>query len=171
MTKKNTLTRALLVLSVTTLLTGFGLYARSASGLLPAISFGAAASADTSDSTATAAVKYRVVIHVSDAESTGKWKLALNNINNLRTQFGPENVEVELVVYGPAIKMLAKTNTALAADLKALADKGVVLVACQNSMANNGLTSADMFPFITEVPSGAAEIVIKQTEGWAYLRP
>lgn len=131
----------------------------------------ASPAATSTVSTADAVVQHRIIVHVDDAETSGKWKLAINNINNLRDTLGAANVQVELVAYGPGIKMLANSNTAQAAQLKALADSGVVLAACQNSMKSSGLTSADMLPFATQVPSGAAEIVKKETEGWGYLKP
>ena len=51
-----------------------------------------------------AAVHNRVVMQVSDND-TGKWNLALNNARNLQSDLGAQNVEIEIVAYGPGIAM------------------------------------------------------------------
>ena len=53
---------------------------------------------------------------------------------------------------------------------KALAD-GVKIVACENTMKSMKLTKPDMLSSIGYVPAGVVELVRKQREGWAYIRP
>lgn len=48
---------------------------------------------------------------------------------------------------------------------------GVRVVACENTMHGQKLTPADMLPAIGYVPSGVGELVKKQQQGWAYVRP
>jgi intracellular sulfur oxidation DsrE/DsrF family protein len=43
--------------------------------------------------------------------------------------------------------------------------------ACQNTMRGQHLTKDDMLSDIGYVPSGVIEIIKKQEEGYAYLRP
>jgi uncharacterized protein len=47
----------------------------------------------------------------------------------------------------------------------------VKIVACQNTMRNQKLTPADMSPVVGYVPAGVTELMFKQAEGWAYIRP
>jgi len=47
----------------------------------------------------------------------------------------------------------------------------VKVVACENTMKNMKLTKADMMPTIGYVPAGVVEIMNKQKEGYAYIRP
>src|SRR3981189_1717378 len=49
--------------------------------------------------------KYRVVFQVSDSDPA-KWKLALNNARNVQEDLGKENVQIEIVAYGPGLAML-----------------------------------------------------------------
>jgi uncharacterized protein len=44
-------------------------------------------------------------------------------------------------------------------------------VACENTMTALKLTPADMNPAISYVPAGVVEIMKRQSEGWAYVRP
>lgn len=113
--------------------------------------------------------KARVVFQVSDSD-TGKWNLALNNAKNVQDSFGADKVDVEIVVYGPGIGMLkadATTNNRVAGATKS----GVQIVACENTMDAQKLTRADMNPAISYVPGGVVEVMKRQGEGWAYVRP
>lgn len=113
--------------------------------------------------------RHKIVIQVSDGDQA-RWNLALNNARNLQEDVGAANVEIELVAYGPGIGMLkldAPTNSRVAESLKA----GVKIIACENTMRNQKLAKDDMAPGIGYVPAGVTEIMVKQSEGWAYLRP
>lgn len=111
----------------------------------------------------------RAVVHVDDA-SAERQHLALGNVTNLLDDAGARGAEVEVVFNGPAILALTGTSP-LVADLSALRARGVGLLACSNSMAATGLSSADLVPGVTVVPSGISHLVRRQHDGWAYVRP
>lgn len=111
----------------------------------------------------------KVVFQVSD-DSEQKWNLALNNARNLQEDLGADNVEMEIVVYGPGIGML-KGNSPVAGRIADALKSGVKVVACENTMRAQRLKYDDMLPKIGYVPAGVTELVKKQQEGWAYLRP
>jgi intracellular sulfur oxidation DsrE/DsrF family protein len=111
----------------------------------------------------------RVLIQVSDADP-GKWNLALNNARNLQTDLGSANVDIEIVAYGPGIGML-KLDSPVANRIGEAKDAGVKVLACENTMSAQKLTHADMLGEIGYVAAGVVEIMQKQQEGWAYLRP
>ena len=111
----------------------------------------------------------RIVIQVSDNDPA-KWNLALNNAKNLQEDVGAANVDIEIVAYGPGIGMLkleSPTGSRIADAMKA----NVKVIACENTMRGQKITRDDMLPTISYVPAGVTEIMKKQTEGWAYLRP
>ncbi|WP_309681815.1 DsrE family protein [Polaromonas sp.] len=112
---------------------------------------------------------HKIVIQVSDADPA-KWNLALNNAKNLQDDVGAANVDVEIVAYGPGIGMLkleSATGSRIADTMKA----NVKVIACENTMRGQKLSKDDMLPAISYVPAGVTEIMKKQGEGWAYLRP
>ena len=111
----------------------------------------------------------RVVIQVSDGDAA-KWNLALNNARNLQTDLGPNNVEIEIVAYGPGIGML-KLDSPVANRVREAKDAGVKVLACDNTMKGQKLERADMLDSIGYVGAGVVEIMQKQQEGWSYLRP
>ena len=113
--------------------------------------------------------KPRLVIQVSDAEP-GKWKLALNNARNVQQDLGAQNVEIEIVAYGPGIGMLKMESDAAPGVIQAMTN-GVKVIACENTMRNQKLAREDMQGGISYVNAGVVEIMQKQREGWSYLRP
>jgi intracellular sulfur oxidation DsrE/DsrF family protein len=117
----------------------------------------------------TAAQRTRVVIQVSDNDPA-KWTLALNNAKNVQTDLGEGNVDIEIVAYGPGIAML-KLDSAVGARIGEAAATGVKIEACENTMRNQKIKKADMLNGIGYVPAGVVEIIQKQQQGWAYLRP
>lgn len=111
----------------------------------------------------------RVVIQVSDAD-TGKWNLSLNNAKNIQTDLGAANVDVEIVTYGPGIGML-KLDSAVGGRIDEATAAGVKVIACENTMRGQKLTRADMLNGIGYVPAGVVELMSRQQQGWAYIRP
>ena len=117
----------------------------------------------------TAGVKNRVVMQVSDADP-GKWNLALNNARNLQADLGKNDVEIEIVAYGPGIGML-KADSVVGNRIGEALESGVKVTACENTMRGQKLAKADMLNGIGYVPAGVVEIMQRQQQGWAYLRP
>jgi hypothetical protein len=114
--------------------------------------------------------KNKVVFQVSDADPQ-KWNLALNNAKNVQDDLGgPEAVDLEIVVYGPGIGML-KADSPVAKRIADALKANVKVVACENTMKNFKLAYADMLPAIGYVPAGVVELMKKQQEGYAYIRP
>lgn len=118
---------------------------------------------------AAVASKNRLVIQVSDADP-GKWNLALNNAKNVQTDLGAANVEIEIVAYGPGIGMI-KAGSPVAMRIDESMMSGMKVVACENTMTHMNLTKAQMLGGLDYVPAGVVEIMHRQQEGWAYLRP
>ena len=111
----------------------------------------------------------RVVMQVSDADP-GKWNLALNNARNLQADLGPGNVEIEIVAYGPGIGML-KAESTVGNRIGEALGAGVKIIACENTMHGQKLTKDDMLNGIAYVGAGVVEIMRRQQQGWAYVRP
>ena len=116
-----------------------------------------------------ATAKNRVVVQVSDNDAA-KWNLALNNARNLQSDLGAANVDIEIVAYGPGIGML-KSESVVGNRVAEALGKGVSVSACENTMHGQKLAKADMLDGIGYVRAGVVEIMQKQQQGWAYLRP
>jgi intracellular sulfur oxidation DsrE/DsrF family protein len=115
------------------------------------------------------AQRNKVVIQVSDADP-GKWNLALNNARNLQADLGAANVDIEIVAYGPGIGML-KIDSTVGGRVDEATAAGVKVVACEITMKGQKLARADMLNGIGYVPAGVVELMSRQQQGWAYIRP
>lgn len=114
--------------------------------------------------------KDKVVFQVS-GDDTRIWNQTLNNIKNVQDAYGgADKVDVELVVYGYGIDML-KAEATIANRVSATAKTGVNVVACETTMKARKLTKADMNADIGYVPGGVIELMKRQKEGWAYIKP
>lgn len=118
---------------------------------------------------APAAEKARMVIQVSDND-TAKWNLALNNASNIQKDLGKDNVELEIVAFGPGIHML-KAESEVGNRVADAVGTGIKVMACQNTMRNQKLTRDDMLSAVDYVPAGVVQILRRQQQGFAYLRP
>ncbi|MDO9197942.1 DsrE family protein [Rhodoferax sp.] len=118
---------------------------------------------------ADAAPKAKVVFQVSDGD-TAKWNLAFNNAKNVQQELGADKVDIEIVAYGPGIGML-KADAPVSNRVTEATQSGMKIVACENTMKGQKLTKADMNTAIGYVPAGVVEIMKRQGEGWAYIRP
>ncbi len=136
---------------------------RLAAAIVVALAFTSAAAAQP------AAPANKVVLQVSDNDPA-KWNLALNNARNLQADLGAANVAIEIVAYGPGINML-KMDSAVGGRVDEALSAGVRVVACENTMHNAKLAKTDMLNKIGYVPAGVVELMQKQQQGWAYVRP
>ncbi len=111
----------------------------------------------------------KVVFQVSDADPA-KWNLALNNARNVQEDLGRDKTAIEIVAYGPGLGMLKLESAAGARVAEAMA-AGVSVVACENTMRTQKVARADMLPNIGYVSAGVVQLMQRQKEGFAYVRP
>lgn len=109
-----------------------------------------------------------VVFQMSE-DDAHRHAMVLRNIANLRRELGAD-VPVELVLFGPGLS-LGRADGALAASLVQLVGEGLQLAVCGNALRDQGLSPGQMVEGARVVPAGVAELVRRQHEGWAYLRP
>ena len=116
-----------------------------------------------------AAGKQRVIFQVSDNDPA-RWQLALNNATNVQVDLGKDNVQIEIVAYGPGLKMLM-AESKVAGGLAGALDTNVGLIACENTMQNTKVSRDDVYGGVVFVQAGVTHIMKRQQEGWAYIRP
>ncbi|MDK2989358.1 MAG: uncharacterized protein PWR16_887 [Methanoculleus sp.] len=107
----------------------------------------------------------RVVIHLDERE---KAALVLRNAKNLATEL--EEVEVEIVVHADGVEGI-RAGGPNAGLMDMLAGRGVRFVVCENTLRSRNLTMENFPGYVETVPSGIVELVVRQAEGWCYLRP
>jgi len=118
---------------------------------------------------AKAGAAHHVVIQVSDNDPA-KWNLALNNARNVQADLGMDNVEVEVVAYGPGLAML-KADSAVAQRVASAHAQGVGVLACENTMRNTKVERGQILAGVRFVDAGVVHIMKRQSQGWSYVRP
>lgn len=115
---------------------------------------------------------HKIVIQVSTDDAQTQ-TIAMNNAVNLQKHYGVDNIAIEIVAYGPGLKMLT-ANSEQSRRVKDLAMQEITFSACENTMKKMEAKSGKK-PMLTEgverVASGAAQIMELQEKGYAYLRP
>ena len=95
----------------------------------------------------------------------------LRNIKNAMEDPRLKNkLVVELIVFGDGVDVFKKSE-GYEETLKALLAKGVSLAQCENTIRERNIEKNSLFPFISYVPSGNGEIIIRQQQGWAVVHP
>jgi intracellular sulfur oxidation DsrE/DsrF family protein len=113
---------------------------------------------------------YHVVFEMTEPEPV-KWAGTIKNVGHLIKALGAENVDVEVVMHGPGIAAVTKDQGAnVASDFERLRKEGVFLAACHNSLEGKHIALSNVQASFTVVPSGVAEVVKKQHDGWQYLK-
>jgi len=113
---------------------------------------------------------YRVLFHI-DEGSIARANMVLHNIQNLIDDLGEETVDVALVANGEGVRAVIKSPNVHKGRIKRLAEQGVRFLACANSLRFFGLTEDDLLDPVDVIPAGVSELVKRQAEGWAYIRP
>ena len=111
---------------------------------------------------------HEVVVQLNTSD-TLVWHGALKNISNLQTALG-SNTQIELVAHGAGISILVDGKTTQKAKIAELAATGVLFKACENTIRERKIDRSTILTQVGTVPSGVAEVVLKQEAGWAYLK-
>ena len=108
---------------------------------------------------------YKAVLHIDEC-SKDKGDLILKNIEGLIGE-----TEVELVANYEAVLLYLKKPDLYGTKIKELSGRGVRFVACARAMAMFNVTKDMLLEPFDTVPAAMAELVKKQAEGWAYIKP
>lgn len=111
---------------------------------------------------------HKIVFQFVSGDTLSQHSL-INNLKNLRE--GWPKAEVEIVFHGNGIFMVMGEKTKYSRELQDFVEKkNVKMVVCENTMKQKKVTKSQLLPFIGTVPMGIGEIVIKQEQGWSYLK-
>lgn len=125
---------------------------------------GNALAADTSPQ------KRRVVLQVSD-DNKETWEQALKLAENmLENAGGKDKIDIQIVAMSPGIGMVLN-DSSVAGRVSRAAKNGIQMRACAYTLSVRRLSPDKLAPGVKTVPFGALEIVDKQNEGWAYIKP
>lgn len=113
-----------------------------------------------------------VVLQISDDDPT-KQTLVLNVASNLVKHYGPDKVDIEIVAFGPGLRLLFKENSNVP-RIDGLAGSGVRFAACDNTYARvtELLGKApELNPHATHVSAGVVRIMDLVADGYTLVKP
>jgi intracellular sulfur oxidation DsrE/DsrF family protein len=122
---------------------------------------------------------HRIAIQV-DQNDPQVMNLALNNANAVIEYYRTKNedVELDIVAYGPGLHMLRADTSPVQDRIKRLKDMvfpgKIQFSACNNT--KQGMEKAEghaisVLPDASIVPSGVVHLMELQEQGWSYVRP
>ena len=81
------------------------------------------------------------------------------------------DAKIEVVFYGKALDMIVKDKSTVAGDvIKLGTEKKVTFAACEHAMQVFNISKSQLLNGVTTVPDALYELVIKQAEGYGYIK-
>ena len=114
----------------------------------------------------------RVVLQISDSDPF-KQTLVLNVANNLIKHYGPDRVDVEIVAFGPGLRLLFAENTNKG-RIGSLVDNGVRFSACSNTIRNMGKAlghDPELNKHAVTVSAGVVRIIDLVNKDYILIKP
>jgi intracellular sulfur oxidation DsrE/DsrF family protein len=112
--------------------------------------------------------EHKFVLQISDMDPS-KQTLVLNVASNILKAYGQDQVDVEIVAFGPGLRLLFEGNSN-AGRIDGLVDSGVRFFACQNTINNMSNIIGEPIKVNSHASSGKGGIVrIKELVDQGYM--
>jgi len=116
----------------------------------------------------------KMVIQVNSKDPITQ-KMALNSAKNLKKLLGKDTIDVEIVVYGPGIRLIESSGRSAEKVKSLMADYGVNVSVCNGALKayakRHGGHELEIIGGVSKVKTGAIRILELQEQGYSYLRP
>lgn len=115
---------------------------------------------------------HKVVIQVSTDDPRTQ-TVALNNAVNLQKALGQDNVQIEVVAYGPGLSLLTSDSTQ-GKRVTSLAMQDIQFSACGNTMKGIERKTGKkpvLLEGVTMVEAGVLRLMELHEQGYTYVRP
>jgi intracellular sulfur oxidation DsrE/DsrF family protein len=114
----------------------------------------------------------KFVLQLSDMDPD-KQTLVLNNASNILKYYGEDKADVEIVAYGPGLRLLFAENSN-AGRIDDLTKSGVRFAACNNTINNMAKilgAPPELNPHARVVPGGIVRIKELADQGYLLVKP
>ena len=78
--------------------------------------------------------------------------------------------KIEVVYYAQSLEMITQGKSVVGAEVSALAGKNVSFKVCAVAMKKWNIDKSQLLPGVVMVADGIYEILLKQKEGYAYIK-
>lgn len=121
--------------------------------------------------------EHHIVFQVDDNDPA-KMNLTLNNVVNVVQHYGStgDQIEVEVVAYGPGLAMFREDKSPVKDRLKSMKASipDLTFSACGNTLKAAEKAEGkkiEILPQAHVVPAGVVRITELQEKGWTYIKP
>ncbi|MDH5472198.1 MAG: DsrE family protein [Gammaproteobacteria bacterium] len=114
----------------------------------------------------------KIVLQISDADPD-KQTLILNVSNNLIKHYGPDKVDIEVIAFGPGLRLLFKNNSN-SGRIDDLNESGVRFSACGNTLQKMTALLGEKPALNSKaslVTAGVVRIIELQNQGYKLIKP
>ena len=111
--------------------------------------------------------KHKVVMQVTVGDESMQNSI-IRQVKNVKAAL--PNAEIEVVCHSGGLAMLVDEKCVVKDEIKELSGQMVTFAACENTMRREKVEKKDLVSQAISVPSGMAELIIKQDAGWAYVK-
>ncbi|MGY6741565.1 MAG: DsrE family protein [Cecembia sp.] len=80
------------------------------------------------------------------------------------------NARIEVITHGMGVDLLQTESNLFDSKLLALQEAGINFIVCENTLKQRKLKKESFFDWSGFVQSGIVELVIKQEQGWIYIK-
>lgn len=114
----------------------------------------------------------RIVLQISDNDPS-KQTLVLNVASNLIKFYGQDKVDIEIVAFGPGLRLMFKDNVNTG-RINGLSSSGVKFAACKNTMTKMTQIlghAPELNNNATPVSAGVVRIIELENQGFKLIKP
>ena len=111
--------------------------------------------------------QHRIVMQLTSGDTLAHKNL-MKQFKNMKE--AAPTMQLEVVCHGPGMDMLMNDRSIVQEKIKEFAAKGIVFLACENTIRERNLDRSKVIPGAAYVQAGIIHIVERQEDGWSYIK-
>ncbi|GGH20732.1 hypothetical protein GCM10007423_01300 [Dyadobacter endophyticus] len=111
---------------------------------------------------------YKAIIQLT-SDDRRVYRSMIRQVNNLLDYFSGD-IQVRIVCHGASLPFCMAESNVFQSEIQALLLRRVVVVVCHNMLVSNGKSETGLIAGLEIIPSAIADLVIKQQQGWSYVK-
>ena len=111
---------------------------------------------------------YKVVFDMSSGDSISQ-QTVIRQVGAIKK--GNPDAQLEVVIFGQGLNLVLKDKSPLAEQIQSLTSmEGVSFKVCSQTLKRLNVNKDQLLPGVEVVKDGIYEIIMKQKEGWGYIK-
>jgi uncharacterized protein len=111
---------------------------------------------------------YKAIIQLT-SDDIKVHRSMIRQVNNLLDYFSG-NIQVRIVCHGASLPFCLNQSNPFREDIKSLLLRKVAVAVCHNMLVSNAKSESELIVGLEIIPSAIADLVIKQRQGWSYVK-